>query len=392
MTLPVGEYTLKEVSAPDGYAVAADINFTVEPDGKVMVKNGDEKSEVEEKDGKIRLTMVDVLIEKDIEISKVDNKNNKGLAGATLQITKKKGEAEEIVEQWETVADEKGEVKAYRVTLPVGEYTLKEVSAPDGYAVAADINFTVEPDGKVMVKNGDEKSEVEEKDGKIRLTMVDVLIEKDIEISKVDLTTNTELEGASLQITKDNDDTFEAIKWKSGDDGKNEDGTVKTHTVKLTAGTYILSETAAPDGYNIAASIKFTIDKEGKVTSETKDAVTENKVTMKDEKKDTSASISVTKISENSCRSRTFLQWIRLSMLALYEDEDCTQTEHLMIKALTFKNSDSVSTVTFDRSWNQTQTYYVGECTKDGVRYLSGHGCRRTKYAATLQQMETALP
>ena len=59
-----------------------------------------------------------------------------------------------------------------------------------------------------------------------------------------------------------------------------EDGTVKTHTVKLTAGTYTLSETAAPDGYNIAASITFTIDKKGNVTSETTDAVTGNKVTV----------------------------------------------------------------------------------------------------------------
>ena len=59
-----------------------------------------------------------------------------------------------------------------------------------------------------------------------------------------------------------------------------EDGTVKTHTVKLTAGPYTLSETAAPDGYNIAASITFTIDKKGNVTSETTDAVTGNKVTV----------------------------------------------------------------------------------------------------------------
>ena len=368
--LVAGTYTLSEGKAPTGYNTASPITFTVDLYGTVTSTTAGAVN------GK-KVTMKDALIEKDIEISKVDNKNNKGLAGATLQITKKKGEAEEVVEQWETVADEKGEVKAYRVTLPVGEYTLKEVSAPGGYAVAADINFTVEPDGKVMVKNGDEKSEVEEKDGKIRLTMVDVLIEKDIEISKVDLTTNTELEGAFLQITKDNDDTFEAIKWKSGDDGKNEDGTVKTHTVKLTAGTYILSETAAPDGYNIAASIKFTIDKEGKVTSETKDAVTENKVTMKDEKKDTSASISVTKYLKTISGQNIFAV-DQTFYVALYEDEDCTELAS-EIKAFTFKNSNA-ETVTFD-GVEPNKTYYVGECTKDGVRNLSGM-VAGTKYAA----------
>ena len=84
--------------------------------------------------------------------------------------------------------------------------------------------------------------------------------ERDIEISKVDLTNNTELKGASLQITKDNDETFEPIKWISGEtkEDQNEDGSAKPHKVKLTAGTYTLSETAAPDGYNIAASITCT--------------------------------------------------------------------------------------------------------------------------------------
>ena len=201
--------------------------------------------------------------------------------------------------------------------------------------------------------------------------------EREIEISKVDLTTNTELEGAFLQITKDNDDTFEAITWKSGDDGKNEDGTVKTHTVKLTAGTYILSETAAPDGYKIAESIKFTIDKEGNVTSETKDAVTENKVTMKDEKKDTSASISVTKYLKTISGQNIFAV-DQTFYVALYEDEDCTKLAS-EIKALTFKNSNA-ETVTFD-GVEPNKTYYVGECTKDGVRNLSGI-VAGTKYAA----------
>lgn len=202
---------------------------------------------------------------------------------------------------------------------------------------------------------------------------------RDIEISKVDLTDNKELEGASLQITGTDIDGKEItpIKWKSGDDGKNENGTVKTHTVKLTAGIYTLSETAAPDGYKIAESIKFTIDKEGKVTSDTKDAVTGNKVTMKDEKKDTSASISVTK-NLKTVAGENIYAVDQTFYVALYEDENCTKLAS-EIKALTFKNSTS-ETVTFE-GVEPNKTYYVGECTKDGVRYLSGV-VAGTKYVA----------
>ena len=203
--------------------------------------------------------------------------------------------------------------------------------------------------------------------------------ERDIEISKVDLTNNTELKGASLQITKDNDETFEPIKWISGEtkEDQNEDGSAKPHKVKLTAGTYTLSETAAPDGYKIAESIKFTIDKEGSVTSETKDAVTGNKVTMKDEKKDTSASISVTK-NLKTVAGENIYAVDQTFYVALYEDENCTKLAS-EIKALTFKNSTS-ETVTFE-GVEPNKTYYVGECTKDGVRYLSGV-VAGTKYVA----------
>ena len=147
--------------------------------------------------------------------------------------------------------------------------------------------------------------------------------------------------------------------------------------MKLTAGTYTLSETAAPDGYKIAESIKFTIDKEGSVTSETKDAVTGNKVTMKDEKKDTSASISVTK-NLKTVAGENIYAVDQTFYVALYEDENCTKLAS-EIKALTFKNSTS-ETVTFE-GVEPNKTYYVGECTKDGVRYLSGV-VAGTKYVA----------
>ena len=34
--------------------------------------------------------------------------------------------------------------------LPIGEYTLREESAPDGYLVAEDVKFTVEDTGEIQ--------------------------------------------------------------------------------------------------------------------------------------------------------------------------------------------------------------------------------------------------
>ena len=274
----------------------------------------------------------------------------------------------------------KGEDGVWKLELAdeaPGEYTVTETVTDVDGVVLRKVTYQV---GSGEETEGNEAEVTVTKAGTETVAFTNTYDkEREIEISKVDLTTNTELEGASLQITKDNDDTFEAIKfkWTSGDDGKNEDGTVKTHTVKLTAGTYTLSETAAPDGYNIAASIKFTIDNDGNVTSETKDAVSGNKVTMKDEKKDTSASISVTK-NLKTVAGENIYAVDQTFYVALYEDENCTKLAS-KIKALTFKNSTS-ETVTFE-GVEPNKTYYVGECTKDGVRYLSGV-VAGTKYVA----------
>ena len=354
VSLKPGSYILTEKEVPAGYVKAAPISFTVDAAGNVKVG----ESEVD------KLTMVDEYDVHEIEINKTDITGNE-LEGAELEITGKETGSEEDIEPISLISG----ATSQKVSLKPGSYTLTETNAPKGYDIADPINFTVDKDGNVKVG----EDEVE------KIIMVDELTERDIEISKVDLTNNTELEGASLQITGTDIDGKEIIpiKWTSGDDGKNENGTVKTHTVKLTAGTYTLSETAAPDGYKIAESIKFTIDKEGSVTSETKDAVTGNKVTMKDEKKDTSASISVTK-NLKTVAGENIYAVDQTFYVALYEDENCTKLAS-EIKALTFKNSTS-ETVTFE-GVEPNKTYYVGECTKDGVRYLSGV-VAGTKYVA----------
>ena len=128
--LPAGDYTLQEVTAPTGYEKANDIAFTVTDAGKVMV-GGVEKTAVEMKD--TRVTKVTV--------SKIASDTNAALPGAKLAVK----QDDTVIEEWIT------DGTAHKLSLPAGTYTLCETEAPDGYEVAADIEFQVTSDGKLLI-------------------------------------------------------------------------------------------------------------------------------------------------------------------------------------------------------------------------------------------------
>ena len=207
--LPAGEYTLTEVKAPDGYAFAESVPFTVLPTGEVQ-----------------QFEMLDDVIK--VEISKKDLTTMEELPGAELTIADKDGKE---IERW--VSTDKPH---YIEKLPAGTYTLTEVKAPDGYAFAESVPFTVTPTGEVQ-----------------RFEMRDDVIK--VEISKKDLTTMEELPGAELTLTDKDGKVVEH--WTSTD---------KPHYIeKLPAGEYTLTEITAPDGYEIAEDISFTVLPTGEV-------------------------------------------------------------------------------------------------------------------------------
>ena len=121
--LPAGEYTLTEVKAPDGYAFAESVPFTVLPTGEVQ-----------------RFEMRDDVIK--VEISKKDLTTMEELPGAELTLTDKDGKE---IDRWVST-----NTPHYIEKLPAGDYTLTEVKAPDGYAFAESVTFTVLPTGEVQ--------------------------------------------------------------------------------------------------------------------------------------------------------------------------------------------------------------------------------------------------
>lgn len=235
-----GNYFIRELRASQGYYLndaEMDVTFTY--------------------DGEILQVLDSTCANKPTEmwVSKRDLTNDEELPGATLIIKDAKGS---IVDTWVSTDT------PHRVTgLHFDEeYTLTEKRPADGYAVTDDIVFRLERKTDADGHELDEADVYYLKDKK-KLWIIPweewellddatVIMRDDItkvQISKVDIATGKELPGAELVI-KDKDGNTVA-QWVSED---------KPHYIeKLPAGDYTLTEITAPNGYQLAESIAFTV-------------------------------------------------------------------------------------------------------------------------------------
>lgn len=162
------------------------------------------------------------------EFTKTDLIGGQEVEGAKLQILKDG----EVVEEWVS-----GKEPHTVYALEPGEYVLHEEQAPTekGYVRAEDVAFVVEETGEVQ--------KVEMQDDHTKVS-----------ISKTDITTGEEIEGAKLQILDEEGNVVE--EWISGEE----------HLIEyLPTGTYTLHEEAAIDGYVVAEDVEFTVLETGEI-------------------------------------------------------------------------------------------------------------------------------
>ena len=142
--------------------------------------------------------------------------------------------------------------------LAPGTYTLEESIAPSGYIKSTEkIEFTVTAEGKVTIGG---------KEATTPLVMQNKPIM--VYISKKSINGKTELPGAKLKIT---DKEGKLVKDLDGNDLE-WTSTTKEKSFHLAAGTYYLTETIAPDGYELSDTIiEFIVTEDGKVKMDKKD-------------------------------------------------------------------------------------------------------------------------
>ncbi len=281
ITLAEGTYILTETKAPADYKVADPIEFTVAGDGTVTSATAGAASGT-------KVTMKDATIDKGkLKITKtISGTVTKEQAEASVQFTVVDNSDQHVVGTYQLsdfTYDATNKIWTKELDCNVGEYTVTEtVTAIGGYMlskVSYVINSAAAQDGEVATANV-----VKGTTTNVAYTNTYNPAAHSVDISKVDAANSEELAGAELTIT-DKTSNLVVAKWTSGDK-KDAAGNVIPYTVTLAAGTYTLTETKAPTGYEVADPIDFTVGNDGKVTSTTHAAniVGVNKVVMKDVK------------------------------------------------------------------------------------------------------------
>ena len=319
--LPVdGKYYVKEIFAPDGFVTTEEVQeFTFE-------YAGEDQAEVS----------YDFTFENQsttVELTKTDLTTGKELPGAHLKVMDSDGNT---VDEW-TSTEESHVIKE----LVVGkEYTITETKPADGYVTAESITFTVE-----------NTAEIQKHEMKDDVTKV--------QISKTDITGETEIPGAKLTILDKDDQVVES--WTS---------TEETHYIeKLPIGKYTLREEQAAKGYLLTADVTFEVKDTGEI----------QKVAMKDDTAKGKVILNKTdKSSGEPLKGVEFeLRDSKGKVLETLKTDAAGHAESKLYEIATFKNG----------KYDTAIKYYLVE-----TKTLDGYTLDQTKHEVTFAYADDSTP
>lgn len=248
-SLPLGEYSVREVKAPEGFVLSdkvKNVSLTYKDQNTAIVYDNTSFTNERQKVS--------------ISVYKKDYDNEIGLLGAEFTLLAEKNiknykgevvvEAEQIIEV--ATSDIDGKV-TFKSDLPLTNFMIKETKAPTGYSSNNEVIIAY-----ANYKGQDTKVVNLEYEFKNKITKV--------EISKQDITDSSEIDGAYLTVFEKDNNAVIVDSWVSSK---------KPHMIKgLEVGkNYILKETISPYGFAVAQDIEFTIKNTGEIQS----------VVMKDE-------------------------------------------------------------------------------------------------------------
>ena len=319
--LPVdGKYYVKEIFAPDGFVTTEEVQeFTFE-------YAGEDQAEVS----------YDFTFENQsttVELTKTDLTTGKELPGAHLKVMDSDGNT---VDEW-TSTEESHVIKE----LVVGkEYTITETKPADGYVTAESITFTVE-----------NTAEIQKHEMKDDVTKV--------QISKTDITGETEIPGAKLTILDKDDQVVES--WTS---------TEEAHYIeKLPIGKYTLREEQAAKGYLLTADVTFEVKDTGEI----------QKVAMKDDTAKGKVILNKTdKSSGEPLKGVEFeLRDSKGKVLETLKTDAAGHAESKLYEIATFKNG----------KYDTAIKYYLVE-----TKTLDGYTLDQTKHEVTFAYANDSTP
>ena len=244
ITLPIGEYTLTEMKAPEGYVInGAGRHISVKADGIYL--DGGKLGEG------AAITIRNAPVNFKLRLVKVDADTNQPLANVAFILKGKYGGTHSLITGSNGITD--------TISLAPGEYTLSEVAAAEGYAIPLNgWGFTVTEGTVQQVTNTSEVTEWSFKRGLLTLTLKNSRIYGGLTIEKTDGKDGSALAGAEFTVAGSdgtpltfikNNGRYEAATGEGASSTIATDANGKAYITGLKFGNYTVTETKAPEGY-----------------------------------------------------------------------------------------------------------------------------------------------